>query len=107
MVSYELASVMQRIVATLIDSVLVMTVYIVIVSIGKLESEFTNISLGFAWIWLYQLSCIMFFNGRSLGQRFMNLRIVSMNGEALEFSDYFLRWIMRPLDITLSAGMVA
>lgn len=104
--SYELASVMQRILATLIDSVMVLTLYIVVVSIGNFESEVADLSLGFAWIWLYQLACIVIFNGRSLGQRFMNLRIVSMNGEALEFSDYFLRWIMRPLDITLSAGMV-
>lgn len=105
-VSYELASVMQRAVATVMDSVLVLIVFILLVSIGNFDSEIKDISLGFGWIWLYQLACIIVLNGRSIGQRIMKVRIVSMNGETLEFSDYFLRWIMRPLDITLSAGMV-
>jgi len=104
LVSYELASVFQRIIAGFIDSVLVLVLNLLRWAIfpTSVSNPASFFSIYIFLVWLYQLAIIVFFKGRSVGMRIMGIRIISLNGETLEFSDYFLRWIVRPLDITLS-----
>lgn len=56
------------------------------------------------YIWLYHLAFVVFFGGKTLGMRLTHIRIQKPDGTAVDFSELFLRWIMRPLDITLSVG---
>lgn len=55
-------------------------------------------------IWLYHLIFVVFFRGHTLGMRIVHIRIQKPDGSPVVFSELFLRWIMRPLDITLSVG---
>ncbi len=105
--SYELGTVFQRYVAGLVDSVIIWGLSLIRLAIFPSVSGLANL-VGFTllFIWLYHLLVILFFGGRSIGMRAMGLRVVSLSGKSLEFSDYFLRWIIRPIDISISATSV-
>jgi uncharacterized RDD family membrane protein YckC len=103
--SYELAGVMQRVAATILDS---LALGFVVGIIGIL-AQFGGAGNIFNWLLFisftfYHLLSEFFLNGKSLGKKLVGIRVMRTDGGNLEFSDYFLRWIMRILDITFSAG---
>jgi uncharacterized RDD family membrane protein YckC len=103
-VTYELGTVLQRVLAGLLDSVFVWVFNLLrwlIWPPNTIDPAYI-IGMGLFFIWVYQLFIIVFFKGRSAGMRIMGIRIMGLDGKNLEFSDYFLRWIMRPIDITIS-----
>lgn len=104
LVSYELATVFQRIMAGFIDSAFVWAFQLLRWMVFPPETaDFWNLLFStFTLIWMAQLGVVIFLNGRSPGMRIMGIRILGLDGTNLEFSDYFLRWIIRPIDITLS-----
>jgi hypothetical protein len=56
---------------------------------------------------LYYLLLETFTNGRTIGKVAMKIRVVKLDGSNPNFGNYFVRWIMRIVDITLSSGGVA
>lgn len=117
-IDYELAGIMERILAFLLDTVIVVA-YIVIVStlsvLGGLIS-FDNGGIGsfivtvifiFPVFIAYHLFCEALWNGQSIGKKALGIKVVKCNGQQMDMGDYGKRWMFRLLDILLSAGSVA
>jgi uncharacterized RDD family membrane protein YckC len=103
-ISYELASVGDRMIATVIDY-LIFFVYILlcmlffwIISYGD---GFILPILLFLPLLLYDLLCEIFFNGKSFGKMAMKIKVVMLDGTQPGFSAYLLRWVLRLIDMVL------
>lgn len=56
---------------------------------------------------LYYLLLETFMDGKTIGKSFMKLRVVKLDGTKPGFSSYFMRWILRIIDISISSGGIA
>ncbi|NML67764.1 RDD family protein [Hymenobacter sp. RP-2-7] len=117
---YQVASIGDRIVATLIDSL----VQIAYVAVWVGIFYWIGASSGRAarhsdWHWgdagtigaalvlfliaapylFYNLLCEIFLNGQSIGKKARHLRVVRLDGTAPRVGDYFLRWLLRFVDM--------
>ena len=106
---HNVAGVGERIVAFLIDGLLIFAYYILITFI------FSNFSIGddnYFMVtmvmalppFVYHLLWETFWNGRSPGKAVMKLRVVKIDGSKPVFSSYLLRWLLRLIDISLFFG---
>lgn len=101
----ELASLGDRIVAFLID-VLIILAYVIVA--GIVASAFSAIGES-AWPFMIFYIPPMFYtllfetigNGQTPGKKARNIKVVKLNGGSPEFVNYLLRWILRPIDILL------
>ncbi|MEO0472357.1 MAG: RDD family protein [Bacteroidota bacterium] len=50
-------------------------------------------------VMFYSLLCEIFFNGRTLGKYVMKLQVINMSGASPDLSGYFIRWMLRIIDI--------
>ena len=125
---YEVGSIGDRIVANLLDG-LVRLAWIVLwglifsgfASGGHGASESTNwgsaegilaillIAFILAPIFLYTLVSEIFMNGQTIGKKARHLRVVRLDGTPPRLGDYFLRWLLRLVDLYLpfAGGLVA
>jgi uncharacterized RDD family membrane protein YckC len=120
---YEVASVGDRIVATLLDY-LVLLAYGVLLMVlvraaGESDHKAINYSdpaelvgVAIAALMLspfvcYFLVCEIFFNGQTLGKRARHLRVMRLDGTPPRLGDYFLRWLLRPVEIISTVGGLA
>jgi len=105
---YEVASVGDRIVATLIDYLLYAAWALILnlssdeLGLGWLTSYFISLPILF-----YSLLCELFFNGQTLGKKARHLRVMRLDGTPARLGDYFLRWLLSPVEIMLTVGSVA
>ena len=104
-VTYELASPMQRFLASLID-VMIQGLYLML--IAALFSSYLSLLyiFGFLVLFFYHLAFEVFNEGQSLGKKLVKTRVVSAHGMTPSTEDFFLRWVFRLIDITLSLGSV-
>ncbi|WP_299210318.1 RDD family protein [uncultured Dokdonia sp.] len=56
---------------------------------------------------LYHLFFETFWDGRTPGKSAMKLKVVKLDGSKPGFGSYFVRWIMRIVDISITSGGVA
>ena len=56
---------------------------------------------------LYYLLLETFMDGKTIGKSFMKLRVVKLDGTKPGFSSYFMRWILRIIDVSISSGGIA
>ncbi len=56
---------------------------------------------------LYYVLLETFMNGKTVGKSMMHIRVVKLDGSKPNFSSYFIRWILRIVDVVLSSGGVA
>jgi uncharacterized RDD family membrane protein YckC len=110
-ISYELASGMQRVLATLLDAVISLGISLVITLIfsffafsASLNALFIGQLITFIIGYFYHLISESTLNGRSIGKMAVGIRVIKTSGEPLKFSDYFLRWVLRIVDITITLG---
>lgn len=107
-ITYELASVLNRLISNIIDLFVVYalnyTRYVLAGSLANPRSFFVE---AIFLIWTYHLLFAIFFRGKTIGMRVMGLQPIKPAGGNVEFSDLFLRWITRPLDITLTCCALA
>jgi uncharacterized RDD family membrane protein YckC len=111
-ISQNTAHLGDRMLAFLIDTFIIIAYYILIIII--LVS--LDMDMGDSWAiylllslpaFLYYLLLETFTNGRTIGKVAMKIRVVKLDGSNPNFGNYFVRWIMRIVDITLSSGGVA
>ncbi|MFT4697764.1 MAG: putative RDD family membrane protein YckC [Flavobacteriaceae bacterium] len=108
----NVAGIGDRILAYLIDS-LIMIAYVIIIvlvmSIGDVNDDLNFIiAMTFGLpLFLYHLLWEMFWNGRSPGKAVMKLRVVKLDGSRPAFSNYLIRWLLRIIDISLTSGALA
>ncbi|MCC2547074.1 RDD family protein [Hymenobacter sp. BT175] len=123
-VEYEVASVGDRIIATILDYLVMfgwMVVWVLILGIvlggngtRKFDSESSNLTIGVLGVLIigvpfvfYHLVCEIFFSGQSLGKRARDIKVVRLDGGQPSVGDYLLRWLLRIVDTGIGSGVVA
>lgn len=101
-IDLELGSLGDRIVAFILD-LIIMTV--LIITIGGIISNFNleewMIMLIYIPLMFYSLAFEYFGNGQTLGKRAMNIKVVKLDGSTPTIGSYLLRWLFRIIDIWL------
>ncbi|ANQ51810.1 RDD family protein [Flammeovirga sp. MY04] len=105
------ANVTSRILAYLLDLVILLSAYLLPLSLfayieAKLAIQILSVLMGFV-ILVYQYLMEIFFDGQSLGKSALKIKVVSKDGTPLRVSQLTLRWLFRFVDIAISNGMVA
>ena len=115
---YEVASLGDRIVAAIIDNVVLaawVIAWLMVFGFFSVGSRRTTegvalysmlFILGFTYVF-YNLICEVFFNGQSVGKKAMDIRVMRLNGTAPGLGDYLLRWLLRIIDTGFMGGVVA
>lgn len=108
---YEIASAGDRILASLIDYGLY---FVWFIAWTLLNGEYHLSPGGRAGqvipmlpTTFYMLACEVFFNGQTLGKKALSLRVVRLDGTRAGLGDYLLRWLLRPIEIVATSGVVA
>ena len=117
-IDYELAGIMERLLAFLLDS-LIVTVYCFVIFWLLIATNFIGefgestipflifVFLIFPVIMSYHLVSESLFNGQSIGKKAMGIKVVRADGQQMHIGDFGMRWMFRLIDIMLSAGSVA
>ena len=110
-ISQTPASIGERIIALIIDYVLIgfyIFSTVTVLSKLRLPSDFTMIfflAVIYFPVLFYSFLCEMFNYGQSLGKRLMNIRVVKADGSVPSISSYLLRWLLFPIDGPITGGL--
>lgn len=114
-IEYEIATTMQRMLASLID-VFAFFLYFFILGLF-LNQSFFDTSIGtskFIELIIYRIPWIFYSpiieyltRGQSLGKYTVGIRVVKISGENAGLREYFTRWIFRVVDIWFGFGFLA
>ena len=115
-IEYPVASVGDRVIAGLIDQLImigyliaIIFMYMWILNIAEgsaLHFPVAYFVILFLPLFFYQLLCETFLNGQSFGKKMMKMRVVKLDGTQATVGSYFLRWILAPIDIYFTYGSV-
>ncbi len=115
-IDFELASFGERLLASLIDFVAILGYFFISFAIldqlgldGYHLDQWSNIAIrGVVSLpaALYTLCAELFFHGQTLGKKIMKIKVVKVDGYSASFIDFFIRWIMRIVDIWLNFSIV-
>jgi uncharacterized RDD family membrane protein YckC len=111
-IEYELASIGDRILATLLDYLFFLAYFLVVLVIASLTNwalfeSIAIISILALPILLYDLLCETFFQGKSFGKMIMKIKVVKLDGTQANFGAYLLRWLLRVIDTRILSGVIA
>lgn len=110
-ISYEIASFTDRLLAYIIDALIIFGSILVLAIILRsglfdISSENFVIFVGAPIFLFYNLVCEISMDGQTPGKRAMKLKIMKLDGSELSSSDILVRWVFRSVDIYLSLGSV-
>lgn len=115
-IEYPIASVGERIVAAIIDQLIMIGYLIAIIFLYVWLLDLTDNSAAyfpvayfiilFIPFFFYHLLCETFLNGQSFGKKIMKVRVVKVDGSQAGIGSYFLRWIISPIDLYFTYGSV-
>lgn len=105
-ISFPLANLMQRILATIID-IIVICLYWFLISAMFMSLQTIAYILIIPVVSFYHLLFEVFNKGQSPGKKIMKLRVIDVHGRTPNIESYFMRWIFRLVDITFSVGTLA
>ena len=113
-IEYEVATVWDRIVAYIIDA-LVMFAYILFMAmiVGALGNDADLGIIGVLGIIMliplmfYSLIFEVFNNGQSPGKALVHIQVVSLDGSPVTIGQYLTRWLFRLVDLHLFSTLVA
>ncbi|RXG23306.1 RDD family protein [Leeuwenhoekiella aequorea] len=114
-INQNVAGIGDRILAYIIDFFILVAYFLITVfslaAFGIESNSLASASIFFMVIgipaFLYFLFMETFWNGRTLGKAALNLRVVKIDGSKPGFGSFFVRWIMRTIDISLTSGGIA
>ncbi|KPM30458.1 RDD family membrane protein [Croceitalea dokdonensis DOKDO 023] len=108
-ISQNTAHLGDRLLAYLIDSFVIFAYTIlVILLLVSLELDFAD-----AWAiyliaslpaFLYYVGVETLTDGKTIGKSLMKLRVVKIDGSKPSFANYFVRWMLRIIDVVLTTG---
>lgn len=111
---YTIASIGERILAFLIDLLVLYLYYLLVTLIGEaisftFDDSWTVIglmSLIFLPAMCYSLIMQSLFNGRTVGKMLLKMRVVRLDGTPVHWSNLLVRWMLRAVDIWIFMGSV-
>jgi uncharacterized RDD family membrane protein YckC len=108
-IDYPIAGVLDRIVAYIIDA-LIMAAYLfliffIIISVRS-GSEWTFVFFYFP-VFFYSLAFEILMDGQTPGKKAMNLKVVRLDGTSPTIGNYILRWLLKLIDVSFTWGSVA
>lgn len=108
-IEYEIASIWDRIVANFRDYLIIISYIILLaVIVGYFNINNPILFIFFAIPpFLYQLLFESFMNGQSPGMKSRGLKVIRIDGKECTFLNYFLRWVLRFIDIGFFYGGIA
>lgn len=113
-IQYELATVIDRLLAFIIDlAILTFSYYMVIivlsllVRVGMGELGMLLSLMPIALLLLYHFFSEVLAGGQSLGKKAMGIKVVRLDGEEASLSDYLLRSVFLIIDAIFSFGFIA
>ncbi|MGB5553141.1 MAG: RDD family protein [Flavobacteriaceae bacterium] len=101
-----------RMLAYIIDSFIILVYTILMIwLLLSLDIEFSDmwalyLVLGLP-AFLYYVLLETFMDGKTVGKSLVHIRVVKIDGSKPNFSSYFVRWILRIIDVVLTSGGVA
>lgn len=109
-IDYPLASVGDRILAYLLDRIILILYSVAIVAgLSKLDADgwyVWLILLGFPWLF-YSLLFEILMNGQSPGKQVLKIKVVRIDGTPPTIGDYLMRWVFSIVDFYILSGAVA
>lgn len=111
-VNYEPASVVERILAYLID-ICVLGAYLIALSIlgegsdNGGDIQWMNILFIALPAWLYFLVLEIVWNGYTIGKWATGIRVVKLDGSRPDIFNYLIRWFIRLFEVTMTSGGLA
>jgi uncharacterized RDD family membrane protein YckC len=103
-IEYEAASVGDRIVAGLVDWMILGAYWFIVYEIIEnihLRSDVDRILFMLALIphTFYHVMCEIFLGGQSIGKKIRKIKVARLDGKHPTVGNYILRWILRPVDM--------
>jgi uncharacterized RDD family membrane protein YckC len=106
-IEQPIASIGERIVATLLDLFFILCFVAIVAFIaGGLQYGWMLYFI-FLPVALYSIVSELAMNGQSLGKKILKIKVVKIDGTPTTFSSYFLRWIIRLVEILAMFGSLA
>lgn len=111
-ISQNTAHLGDRMLAYIIDS-FVVTIYMILVIwlLLAMDIDFSDMWALYLLLslpaFLYYVLLETFMDGKTIGKSLMHIRVVKLDGSKPSFASYFVRWILRIIDVTLTSGGVA
>lgn len=115
-IEYPVASIGDRVVAAIIDQLImigyliaIFFIYIWLLNLTEGSAIYFPVAyfiIFFLPLFFYHLLCETFLNGQSFGKKIMKMRVVKTDGSQAGIGSYFLRWILAPIDIYFTYGAV-
>lgn len=118
-INFNTASVGDRILAQLLDSVVIIAYFAVIYFaiemfnldrfLSKLDgwSENAVFILLFSPAFLGTLVQESLWEGQTIGKRILKIRVIKIDGYQASFGDYLIRWMFSIVEISIASGMIA
>ncbi|MEM6642931.1 MAG: RDD family protein [Bacteroidota bacterium] len=101
-IDLELASLGDRILAFLIDLVIMIALLVAISYIvSEIGMDGWTISLFYIPLMFYSFAFEYFGNGQTLGKRALDIKVVKLDGATPAVGGYLLRWLFRIIDLWL------
>jgi len=114
--NYRIASLGDRIIAQILDTLIIAGYLIATIFLWiYLNNNFNNspfyyptaiIIILYLPVFLYDFLCEVFLNGQSIGKKIMKTKVVKIDGTQPGIDSYFLRWILKPIDVFFTYGSV-
>lgn len=108
-IEYQLASIADRMLATLLDylffAAYLLLIGFIISLVGGIYENKAGFTIALLPIMLYSLLCETFFQGKSFGKMIMKIQVVKLDGTQARFGNYLLRWLLRVIDVLLSRAI--
>lgn len=109
-ITYEICSIGSRILAFLIDIAVILAIYLILGAIIGITDIGTNSPSFYSLIamplFFYHLISELSMNGQSIGKRSAKIRVMKTDGSSASFTNYFLRFLLRPIDSLYFIGLV-
>lgn len=107
-IEYKIAGVGDRILAHIIDFVLLFAYLLFGGAVVVDYFQYTPILiLYFIPLFFYHFLCELFLGGQSIGKKAWKIKVIKVDGTRPSVIDYFSRWLLGLVEITMTGGVVA
>ncbi len=115
-IQYTIATIGDRVLAQLIDLLILigygfaMIFFLIFINEQLYGSEFyyptAMIIILYLPFFFYDFLCEVFLNGQSIGKKILKTKVVKIDGTQPGLGSYFLRWLIKPVDVYMTYGSV-